>query len=167
MHQARAASLPVDAHTLSGSLQVFVVFVLRTRAILQLTTISLSAIPRTMKRVMTKHFSKWTKKLNIRNIELQRALNEVKNGIYEADLGGHVIKKRIRFPNKGKRGSGRVIICYKHNDRAVYIYGFAKNEKTNLSPKELYALKEFGKVLLSLSNNKLNAAIKNGDFIEV
>ena len=116
---------------------------------------------------MTKTFSKWAKKQNILNTELINALNEVANGVFEANLGGHIIKKRIRFPNKGKRGSGRVILCYKHADRAIYIHGFAKNEKSNLSPKELRALKELGKLLLSLSNEKLNTAIINGNLIEV
>ena len=116
---------------------------------------------------MTKTFSKWAKKQNILNAELENALQEVENGIYEASLGGHIIKKRIRFPNKGKRGSGRVILCYKYEDKAFFIHGFAKNEKSNLSPKELHALKEFGKVLLALSNDKIKTAIINGDLIEV
>ncbi len=120
-----------------------------------------------MKRIMTRHFSKWAKKQKILKAELKNALHEIEKGLYEAHLGGHIIKKRIRFPHKGKRGSGRVIICYKQDSRAVFLHGFAKNEKTNLSAKELHALKEFGKILLSLSNEKLNIAIKNGDFIEV
>ncbi len=63
---------------------------------------------------MTKHFAKWAKKQNIPNTELSNALNEVENGIYETNLGGHIIKKRIRFQGRGKSGSGRTIICYKH-----------------------------------------------------
>ncbi len=37
------------------------------------------------------------------------------------------------------------------DDRAIFIHGFAKNEKTNLSKKELTALKEFSKILLGFS----------------
>ncbi len=120
-----------------------------------------------MKKLMTRHFAKWAKKQNIPDNELENALNEVKDGIYEANLGGHIIKKRIRFQGKGKSGSGRTIICYKHADKAFYIHGFAKNEKTNLSSKELHAFKELAKVLLSLTNENLNKAIKKGNFIEV
>ena len=120
-----------------------------------------------MKKLMTRHFAKWAKKQNIPDNELTNALNEVKDGIYEANLGGHIIKKRIRFQGKGKSGSGRTIICYKHTDRAFFIHGFSKNEKTNLSSKELHAFKELAKVLLSLTNEKLNIAIKKGNFIEV
>jgi hypothetical protein len=120
-----------------------------------------------MKRLMTKHFAKWAKKQNIPDTELANALNEVENGIYETNLGGHIIKKRIRFQGRGKSGSGRTIICYKHADRSFFVHGFAKNEKSNLSSKELHAFKELAKVLLSLSNEKLKIAVKNGNFIEV
>ena len=116
---------------------------------------------------MTRHFAKWAKKQNIPDNELSKALNEVKDGNYEANLGGHIIKKLIRFQGKGKSGSGRTIICYKHADKAFFIHGFAKNEKANLSSKELHAFKELAKVLLSLTNEKLNTAIKKGSFIEV
>ena len=46
---------------------------------------------------MTKHFAKWAKKQNISDDELSKALYEVVDGVYEANLGGHIIKKRIRF----------------------------------------------------------------------
>ncbi len=130
-------------------------------------TISLSAILNNMKKLMTKHFAKWAQKQNIPNSELLNALNEVENSIFEADLGGNIIKKRIRFQGRGKSGSGRTIICYNFSDRAFFIHGFAKNEKSNLSSKELRAFKELAKVLFSISNEKLEIAIKNGNFIEV
>lgn len=120
-----------------------------------------------MKKLMTKHFAKWAGKQNIPDIDLAKALDEVENGNFEANLGGHVIKKRIRFQGKGKSGSGRTIICYKQADRAFFVHGFAKNEKSNLTSKELHAFKELAKVLLSLSNEKLNIAIKKGNIMEV
>ena len=120
-----------------------------------------------MNRLMTKHFAKWVSKQNIPDDELSNALDEVDSGLFDASLGGHIFKKRIRFRGKGKSGSGRTIICYKREDRAIFIHGFAKNEKANLSRKELIAFKELAKVLLSLSVNELNIAIKNGRFIEV
>ncbi|MCF6291151.1 MAG: type II toxin-antitoxin system RelE/ParE family toxin [Desulfobacterales bacterium] len=107
-----------------------------------------------MLNLMTKHFSNWAAKQNIPKNELFKALREIQEGKFEANLGGHIYKKRIRFEGKGKSGSGRTIICYKTNDRAIYIHGFAKNEKSNLSKKELYALKEFSKILLGLSEEK-------------
>lgn len=116
---------------------------------------------------MTKGFSKWVSKQNIHDNELSNALKELEAGSFEANLGGHIYKKRIRFKGKGKSGSGRTIICYKKEDRLIFIHGFSKNEKDNLSSKELIALKEFSKILLAFSLTEINTAIKNGDFIEL
>ncbi len=77
---------------------------------------------------MTKQFAKWASKQKILGNELATALSEVQAGDFEVSLGGHIYKKRIRFEGQGKRGSGRTIICYKRNDRAIFIHGFAKNE---------------------------------------
>ncbi len=120
-----------------------------------------------MKKLMTKHFSKWASKQSIPTSELFIALTEVQDGKFEANLGGNVYKKRIRFDGKGKSGSGRSIICYKKGDKAIFIHGFAKNEKSNLSKKELSAFKELSKVLLGLSKEEINIAVENKDFIEV
>ena len=120
-----------------------------------------------MKTLMTKHFSKWASKQKIPNNELSIALNEVQQGKFEANLGGNVFKKRIRFEGQGKSGSGRTILCYKKGDRIVFVHGFAKNEKSSLSKKELVAFKELSKILLSFNDEQLEIAIENGDLIEV
>ena len=92
---------------------------------------------------------------------------EVKAGNFEANLGGKIYKKRIRFQGKGKSGSGRTIVCYKKKDMIIFIHGFAKNEKSNLTKKELGGFKEFAKILLGFPPKAIKTAIKNGDFIEV
>ena len=120
-----------------------------------------------MKRLMTKHFSKWISKQNISDEDLQTTLSELEAGQFEANLGGYLYKKRVRFEGTGKSGSGRTIICYKKDNRAVFIHGFAKNEKANLSPKELHAMKEFSRIIIKLSASEVKVAIENGDFIEV
>lgn len=116
---------------------------------------------------MTKHFSKWVTKHNIPNKDLAKTLKEIENGNFEASLEGYIYKKRIRFKGRGKSGSGRTIICYKKEDRAIFVHGFAKNEKSNLTLAELVAFKELAKIMLGLSPEQLNIAIENGDIIEV
>ena len=120
-----------------------------------------------MKRLMTKHFLKWVSKQKIPEKYLETALSQLEAGHFEANLGGYLYKKRVRFEGQGKSGSGRTIICYKKKDRAIFIHGFAKNEKENLSPKELRILKEFSQIIMKLSANEIQVAIENGDFIEV
>ena len=120
-----------------------------------------------MKQLMTKKFSKWMITYKIPRKKLASALQELIAGNFEANLGGNIYKKRIRFAGQGKSGSGRTIICYKKKDMAIFIHGFAKNEKSNLSKKELIAFKELAKILLALSPEAVTLAVKNGDFLEV
>jgi hypothetical protein len=120
-----------------------------------------------MKKLMTKHFSRWAAKQKIPKRELANALTEIKDGNFEANLGGHLYKKRVRFEGQGKSGGGRTIICYKKGDRSIFVHGFAKNEKSNLSKKELIAFKELSKILLRLSPEEIAIAIENKDLIEV
>lgn len=116
---------------------------------------------------MTRQFAKWAAKQRIQMSELAASLSELQAGIVEANLGGHLFKKRIRFEGKGKSGSGRTIICYKQDKLAIFIHGFAKNEKDNMSAKELHAFKELANILMSLPKDSIAAAIESGDFIEV
>jgi len=116
---------------------------------------------------MTRHFAKWAKKQRLSEESLKKALSEVGNDIFEADMGGHIIKKRISFSGKGKRGSGRTIICFRKNDRAVFIHGFAKNECSDITDKELKVFRELAKILLSLSDDELDIAIKNDNLKEL
>jgi hypothetical protein len=120
-----------------------------------------------MQKLMTKQFSKWVSNQNIALTGLFEAIEEVESGNFDANLGGHLYKKRIRFDGQGKSGSGRTIICYKKGNRAIFIHGFAKNEKSNLSKKELNAFKEFSKILLGFSEKEIALAVENGNFIEV
>jgi len=132
-----------------------------------LKSISPGVIVNDMIKLMTKQFSKWASKQKIPKNELAKALEEISTDKCEANLGGHIYKKRIRFDGQGKSGSGRTIICYKKEDRAIFIHGFAKNEKANLSQKELHAFKEFAKILLRLSKKEIDLAVKDEIFIEV
>ncbi|SHH37568.1 type II toxin-antitoxin system RelE/ParE family toxin [Desulfofustis glycolicus] len=120
-----------------------------------------------MKKLMTKRFAKWSAKQKIHSRALEEALSEVISGNYGVNLGGNVYKKRIRFEGQGKSGSGRTIICYKTDDRAIFVHGFTKKEKSNLSDKELVAFKELAKILLNLSSEDLDMAISSGALREV
>lgn len=120
-----------------------------------------------MAKLMTRLFDKWISKYKIPDDSLSIALNEVANGNADANLGGNLYKKRIRFEGKGKSGSGRSIICFKKDKIAIYIHGFAKGDQENISKRELKALKEFSKVLTNLSIEQIQSAIESGDFVEV
>ena len=58
----------------------------------------------------TKRFDRLADKEEITKAELLTAADEVNHGIYDADLGGGVFKKRIARAGAGKRGGYRVIL---------------------------------------------------------
>ena len=120
-----------------------------------------------IRKLMTRHFAKWAKNRKVSDESLKKALDEVESGNFEADLGGHIIKKRISFAGKGKRGSGRTVICFRKEDRAFFIHGFSKNEYSDITAKELDAFKLLAKILLSLSDGQLDIAIQNNNFKEL
>ncbi len=40
------------------------------------------------------------------------------------------------MPGQGKRGSYRTLLALKHEERAFFVYGYAKNLKANITTKE-------------------------------
>ena len=88
-------------------------------------------------------------------------------GSVDADLGGHVIKQRVARPGQGKSGGYRVIIAFQTRERAVFIYGFAKNEKDNIASDELETLKEIAAAWLEADERKIKAALADGLLTEI
>ena len=91
----------------------------------------------------------------------------MEHGLIDAKLGGQVVKKRVALPGRGKRGSSRTLVAFKQGDKAFFIYGFAKNERANISSKELQVLKLLAKELLNYSATALVKATKAGELIEI
>lgn len=116
---------------------------------------------------ITKAFSRWMSKNSIKNDNLLAAVKEMESGLIDADLGGYICKKRIPLPGQGKRGSARTIVATKQQNSWFFIYGFNKNERSNISSKELASFQEMAKVLLSLTDEKLSLATINGTLKEV
>lgn len=98
---------------------------------------------------------------------LLNAINEMNQGSFEANLGGNIYKKRIALGNKGKSGGARTVLAFKANNKAFFIYGFAKNKRDNVDGKELKALKKLAKVYLSLSDDELIEAVQQGKLVRV
>ncbi|MEE8431535.1 MAG: type II toxin-antitoxin system RelE/ParE family toxin [Candidatus Desulfatibia sp.] len=95
-----------------------------------------------MKVFKTKWFHRWAAKERLGDQALLLAVEEIVNGLIDADLGGHVIKKRVAISGRGKRGSLRTLVAFNLDDKVFFVYGFAKNERANISLKELKTLKE-------------------------
>jgi len=120
-----------------------------------------------MKFLATKRFAQWATKQRVLESDLSAAAREVATGSYEANLGGHLFKKRIATGSRGKSHGVRTIVCCEKDNRLIFLYGFAKNERPNITAKELKTFKEFAKILLSLSDSEVAQAIIQGDFVEL
>jgi hypothetical protein len=120
-----------------------------------------------MRVFKSKWFQKWAAKEGLDDDALRAAIEEMENGLIDAELGGHVAKKRVALPGRGKRGGTRTLVVYQQNNKAFFIYGFAKNERANISDKELKALKLLATQLLGYTNPALVKAIEAGELIEV
>lgn len=115
----------------------------------------------------TRHFSRWAGKTSLSDDLLRRAVEEMTNGLIDADLGGGVFKKRVALPGRGKSGSARTLLATNRDDRWIFILGFEKNERANISDKERDALRMLAKDLLGLSTGQLQNAVKEGALLEV
>ena len=89
------------------------------------------------------------------------------NGLYEANLGGNLFKKRIARPGQGKRGSFRTIVATNFKSRWFFVYGFAKNARDNIDEDEEAALKKLATTLLTMPPQALAKALGAGEVMEV
>ena len=113
------------------------------------------------------HFHRWAKSEKITDAALKHAVDEIKRGLHDGDLGSGLYKKRMAMPGKGKRGSYRTLLALKQGESAFFVYGFAKNVRANVNKKEKAVYKDLAKVLLSLDEKTLGNMIKMGSLIEV
>ena len=98
---------------------------------------------------------------------LLEAAKAVASDQCDADLGGGVFKPRIAREGSGKSGGFRTIIVFKVGGHSFFVHGFAKNDKANISPKELKALKTLAATFFSLDAEALQKAIAAGEIAEV
>jgi hypothetical protein len=102
-----------------------------------------------MRIFKNKPFTRFARKAGLDDPTLCEAIANAERGLIDADLGGGVIKQRIARPGKGKSGGFCAMIIYKRATRAVFVYGFAKNERANITQDELATLKEFASQILA------------------
>lgn len=114
-----------------------------------------------------KVFDRWLKKTELTDADLIQAVNEMNNGLIDADLGEQVFKKRIALPGRGKRSGVRTLVASKIQDQWFFLYGFAKNERDNISDQELRVLQAIASSWLEQEQHLLQRAIESGELKEV
>lgn len=112
-------------------------------------------------------FEKFARKHKISDSLLINAINEIENGLIDADLGSGVIKQRLAKAHRGKSKGYRVIIIYKFKHISLFAYGFDKKDKENLTPAEENTFKALAKYFVAITNEQLNQSIEARELIEV
>ena len=107
------------------------------------------------------------RKAGVNDSGLRAALREMVQGLIDAELGGLLVKKRLALPGQGKRGGARVIVATKREGKWFFLYGFEKNERSNLDKDELKALQEVAEELLDFDDRELAVALEAGELMEV
>lgn len=115
----------------------------------------------------TRTFARWSRKAQVSDVTLRKAIAEMVAGLIDADLGGSVYKKRVPLPGRGKSGGARVLVATWHTNRWFLLYGFGKNEQANIDDRELAALQKLANVLLSMTSAQLEHAVVERELVEI
>ena len=120
-----------------------------------------------MRIFKTRYFARFARQEAILDDTLAKAIRDAENGLIAAELGGGLIKLRVARPGQGKSGGYRTLIAYSRGRRAVFLLGFAKNERENIDPKQLADLKTAATDILSQTDYALDMQIEEGRLQEV
>ena len=88
-------------------------------------------------------------------------------GLVDAELGGNVVKKRVAREGQGKRGSYRTLLAFRANDKAFYIFGFAKNERENINRSEKEAIRKLASEFFAMTEQQIQHSIEAMELYEV
>jgi hypothetical protein len=120
-----------------------------------------------MRVFKTKAFARFAGKEGIDDAALVDAARRAEQGMFDADLGGGVIKQRIARKGQGKSGGFRSIVLFRTAHRAFFVYGFAKSARSSIRIDELAAFRRLAHEMLGLDDDAISAALANGTIVEV
>jgi hypothetical protein len=115
----------------------------------------------------TRRFDRFAKKERIEPTELKAAVDRALRGAVDAELGGSLIKQRVAKSGRGRSGGYRTIIALRLDDFAIFLYGFAKNKRANITASELFALKQTANDFLALSEADRRELVALGSLVEI
>jgi hypothetical protein len=115
----------------------------------------------------TRGFVRVMRKSGLKDSDLCDAVEQMQQGLIDADLGGRILKKRVALPGKGKRGSVRTVVATNRGDRWFFVYGFKKNEKADITDRELEGFQKFAADLLGCTAIQLDTLVGLGELEEI
>ena len=115
----------------------------------------------------SKWFARFARREQITEKSLFEAIDRAEQGLIDADLGGGLIKQRVARQGQGRSGGYRMIVAYRAKNRAVIIFGLAKNERENIEPDELVFLRILAENWLAADSSTIHKEIEAGNLQEV
>jgi hypothetical protein len=115
----------------------------------------------------TKWLARFARREGIDDQSLRAAIERAEQGLIDADLGGGLIKQRVARPGRGRSGGYRMIVAYRVRDRAIFLLGFAKNERENIEDNELLSLREIAERWLAADAARIQKELELGNLQEI
>jgi len=112
-------------------------------------------------------FAKFASREGISDATLVAAVDQANRGLIDADLGSGLIKQRVAREGGGKSGGYRTLVFFRHEERAIFAFGFAKSDKANLNTVELRTYKQAAKILLGLTQAQIDTEMREERLFEV
>jgi len=116
---------------------------------------------------VTKPFARWMRKSQVTHLDILSATEEMVQGLIDANLGGHLVKKRVALRGRGKSAGARTIVATKFEQRWIFLFGFEKNERSNIDASELKVLQELAASLLDLDQQAIAVAVGAGQLFQL
>src|ERR1035437_6893517 len=120
-----------------------------------------------MRIFKTRWLARFARQERITDESLLEAIARAERGLIDADLGGGLIKQRVARQGQGRSGGYRMMIAYRPSDRAVFLYGFAKNDRENIESDELLSFRQIAEKLLAADEAKIREDIETGTLQEI
>jgi hypothetical protein len=115
----------------------------------------------------TKWLVRFARRERITDDNLREAIDRAERGIIDADLGGGLIKQRVARGGQGRSGGYRMMVAYKAQDRAFFLYGFAKNDRDNIDPDQVTALRKIAAGWLDEPDGRITQVLEDNILHEV
>jgi hypothetical protein len=102
----------------------------------------------------TRHFDRFARRERISDLRLCDAAERAERGLVDPDLGRGLIKQRIARQGQGHSSGYRTLFAHQANKRAVFVYGFTKNERDNIDVGELEYWRGVARALLAMTETE-------------
>jgi hypothetical protein len=114
-----------------------------------------------------KDFDRFARKYRISDATLRKAANDLREGRFDATLGGGLFKQRVARPGGGKSGGFRVLIARRRGEDLFFLYGFPKSARGNIGAEEEQALKASARSVGALTRADIQTLLHDGELKEI